>query len=74
VPPLFDVSIVLRGVIDASVPLADSVKIRSKERLIVSVKTYVPAMSVTPRATASAVSTRRSLRANSPRRATLRMR
>src|SRR3954453_12711642 len=74
VPPLLLVSIGLRGVIDASVPFADWVKIRSNERLIVSVKTYVPAMSVTPRATASAVSTRRSLRANSPRRATLRIR
>ncbi len=73
VPPLFDVSIVLRGVIDASVPFADSVKILSNELLIVSVKTYVPAMSVTPRATASAVRTSRSLRAKSPRRATFRM-
>ena len=66
------VSIVLRGVIDASVPFADSVKILSNELLIVSVKTYVPAISVTPRATASAVRTSRSLRAKSPRRATLR--
>src|SRR6185436_5110387 len=73
VPPLLLVSIGLRGVIDASVPFADWVKIRSNERLIVSVKTYVPAISVTPSATARAVRTRRSLRANSPRRATLRM-
>jgi hypothetical protein len=70
VPPLFEVSIVLAGVTDASVPFADSAKMRSNERLIVSVKTYVPAMSVTPSATASAVSTSRSFRANSPRSAT----
>src|SRR4051794_2317212 len=73
VPPLFETSMVCLGVIDASVPFADWVKIRSNERLIVSVKTYVPAISVTPSATASAVRISRSLRANSPRRATLRM-
>ena len=72
VPPLFDVSIGLRGVTEASVPFADCVKIRSNERLIVSVKTYVPAMSVTPSATASAVRITRSLCANSPRSATFR--
>src|SRR3954454_6375890 len=73
VPPWLLVSIGFRGVIDASVPFADWVKIWSNERLIVSVKTYVPAISVTPSATASAVRISRSFRANSPRRATLRM-
>src|SRR3954462_13426891 len=73
VPPLLLVSIGLRGVIDASVPFADWVKIRSNERLIVSVKTYVPAISVTPSATASAVRISRSLRAKSPRSATFRI-
>ena len=39
VPPLSAVLDRLRGVIDASVPFADCVKIRSNDRLIVSVKT-----------------------------------
>jgi hypothetical protein len=62
-----------RGVIAVSTPSLDFSKIRSNERLIVSVKTYVPAIRVTPSAMASAVSARRSLRVNSPRRATFRM-
>ena len=70
-PPSFVTS--WRGVMAASVPLFEATKILSKDALIVSVNTYVPAMSVTPSATASAVSARRSLREKSPRRTTLRM-
>ena len=73
VPPLLVVSIVLCGVIAASVPRLETVKIVSKALLIESVKTYVPAISVVPSTTASTVSARRSLRAKSPRRATLPM-
>ncbi len=73
VPPLLVVSIVLCGVMAASVPRLETVKIVSKALLIESVKTYVPAISVVPRTTASTVSASRSLRASSPRRATLRM-
>jgi hypothetical protein len=70
VPPFWLVSIGLRGVMAASVPLLASEKIWSNDELIVSVKMYVPAMRQTPRATARAVSAMRSLRANSPRKAT----
>ena len=51
-PPSFVTS--WRGVMAASVPLFEATKILSKDALIVSVNTYVPAMSVTPSATASA--------------------
>ena len=65
-PPLLVVSIVLCGVMAASVPRLETVKIVSKALLIESVKTYVPAISVVPRTTASTVSARRSLRAKQP--------
>ena len=68
VPPSFVTS--WRGVTATSVPLFEATKILSNDALIVSVNTYVPAMSVTPSATASAVSARRSLREQSPRRTT----
>jgi hypothetical protein len=57
-------------VIAVSTPSFDFSKIRSNDRLIVSVKTYVPAIRVTPSAMARAVSPRRSLRVRSPRSAT----
>ena len=60
---------VFLAVIDASAPLFDAVKILSKPLLIESVKMYVPAISVVPSTTATAVRTNRSLRAKSPRRA-----
>src|SRR5437899_1357858 len=62
VPPLSTAS---WGVIWTSTPLTAAAKIRSKERLIVSVRMYVPAISATPRTTAVAVRTVRSRR--SPR-------
>ena len=62
--------IVSCGVTATSVRLLACWKILSNDRLIVSVSTYVPAISATPSATASAVSARRSLRARKPFSAT----
>jgi hypothetical protein len=60
----------LRGTTATSVPVFACAKTSVKERLIVSVKMYVPAIIATPSTTASAVRAVRSGRARRPRSAT----
>src|SRR5829696_3792393 len=69
--PVSSVVMSVLAVIATSVPLSDSVKISLNDLLIVSVSTYVPATSATPRKIASHVVNALSLREASPRSATL---